>query len=89
MGSPFFDGLALGISDGNADLPQYLLIDLADRRSQRADGSGGIEVENRHKILMGKIAFRLQPAAGHQRVGNADGGGGLKLYFDVKFIIFL
>ena len=89
MGSPFFDGLALGISDGNADLPQHLLIDLADRRSQCADGSRGVEVENRHKVLMGKIAFRLQSAAGHQGVGNADGGGCLKLYFDVKLIIFL
>ena len=38
---------------------------------------------------MGKIAFRLQSAAGHQGVGNADGGGCLKLYFDVKLIIFL
>ena len=37
MGSPFFDGLTLGISDGNADLPQHLLIDLADRRSQCAE----------------------------------------------------
>ena len=89
MGSPFFDGLTLGISDGNADLPQHLLIDLADRRSQCADGSRGVEVENRHKVLMGKIAFRLQSAAGHQGVGNADGGGCLKLYFDVKLIIFL
>ena len=89
MGSPFFDGLALGISDGNANLPQYLLIDLADRRSQRADGGRGVEIENRHKVLMGKIVFRLQSAAGHQGVGNADGGGGLKLYFDVKLIIFL
>ena len=89
MGSPFFDGLALGISDGNADLPQHLLIDLADRRSQRTDGGRGVEVENRHKVLMGKIAFRLQSAAGHQGVGNADGGGCLKLSFDVKFIIFL
>ena len=89
MGSPFFDGLTLGISDGNADLPQHLLVDLADRRSQRPNRGRGIEIENRHEVLMGKIAFRLQSAAGHQGVGNADGGGCLKLYFDVKFIIFL
>ncbi len=44
LGSPFFDGLTLGISDGNADLPQHLLIDLADRRSQCADGSRGVGV---------------------------------------------
>ena len=89
MGSPFFDGLTLGISDGNADLPQHLLIDLADRCSQRADGSRGVEVENRHEIFVVEVAFRLQSTAGHQGVGNADGGGCLKLYFDVKFIIFL
>ena len=89
MGSPFFDGLALGISDGDTNLPQHLLIDLADRRSQRADGGRGVEVENRHKVLMGKIAFRLQSATGHQGVENADSGGCLKLYFDVKPIIFL
>ena len=89
MGSPFFDGLTLGISDGNADLPQHLLIDLADRRAQRPHGGGGVEVEDRHEILMAEILLRLQPTAGHQGVGNADGGGCLKLYFDVKFIIFL
>ena len=89
MGSPFFDGLTLGISDGNADLPQHLLIDLADRRSQCADGSRGVEVEDRHEIFMAEILLRFQPAAGHEGIGDADGGGCLKLYFDVKFIIFL
>ena len=89
MLAPFRELFALIISDGNANLPQHLLIDLADRRSQCADGRWGVEVENRHKVLMGKIAFRLQSAARHQGVGNADGGGCLKLYFDVKFIIFL
>ena len=89
MLAPFRELFALIISDGNANLPQHLLIDLADRRSQRTDGSRGVEVENRHKVLMGKIAFRLQSAAGHQGVGNADSSGCLKLCFDVKFIIFL
>ena len=87
MGSPFFDGLTLGISDGNADLPQHLLIDLADRRSQRADGGRGIEIENRHEVLMLKVVFWLQPAAGHQGVGDTDGGGGLELDFDVVIIV--
>ena len=89
MLAPFRELFAPIISDGNANLPQHLLIDLADRRSQCADGRWGVEIENRHKVLMGKIAFRLQSAARHQGVGNADGGGCLKLYFDVKFIIFL
>ena len=63
LGSPFFDGLALRVSDGNANLPQDLLVDLADRCSQRPDCGGGVEVENRHEIFMGKIFFRLHPAA--------------------------
>ena len=89
MGSPFFDGLTLGISDGNADLPQHLLVDLADRCSQRPDGGRGVEIKDRHEIFVVEVAFWLQSAARHQGVGNADGGGCLKLYFDVKFIIFL
>ena len=89
MGSPFFDGLALRVSDGNAYLPQDLLVDLADRRSQRPNGGRGIEIKNRHEIFMGEIVFRFHPASGHQGVGNADGGGCLKLHFDVIFIIFL
>ena len=75
--------------DGDADLPQHLLIDLADCRSQRPDGGGGVEVEDRHKVLMAEILLRLQPAAGHQGVGDADRGGGFELDFDVKFIIVL
>ena len=89
MGSPFLHGFALIVLDGDADLPQYLLVDLADRRSQRTDGGRGVEVENRHKVLVGKIAFRLQSAAGHQGVGDTDGSGSLKLHLDVKFIIVL
>ena len=89
MGSPFFDGLALRVSDGNANLPQDLLVDLADRCSQRPDGSRGIEIEDCHEILMVKVAFRLQSTAGHQGVGDADGGGCLKLHSDVILIIFL
>ena len=89
MGSPFFDGLTLGISDGNADLPQHLLIDLADRRSQRPDSGRSVEVEHRHEVLMAEILFRLQSAAGHQGVGDTDDSGSLKLHLDVKFIIVL
>ena len=87
MGSPFFDGLTLGISDGNADLPQHLLIDLADRRSQRPNRGRGIEIENRHEVLMLEILFRIQPTARHQGIGDTDGGGGLKLDFDVVIIV--
>ena len=89
MIAPFRELFALIISDGDTDLPQHLLVCLADRRAQRPDYSGGVEVEDRHEVLMAEILLRLQPAAGHQGVGDADGGGCLELHFDVKFIIFL
>lgn len=89
MVSPFLGSFTLRISDYDANLPQHLLIDLTDCRSQRSDGGRGIEIKDCHEIFMVEVAFRFQPAAGHQGVGDADGGGCLKLYSDVKFIIFL
>ena len=80
---------ALIVLDGDADLPQHLLVHLADRRSQRPNRGQGIEIENRHEVLMLEILLRIQPAAGHQGVGNADGGGRLKLDFDVEIIVLL
>ena len=75
--------------DGDTDLPQHLLVDLADRRSQRPNRGRGIEIENWHEVLMLEILFHIQPTAGHQGVGDADGGGGLELDFDVEFIVLL
>ena len=77
------------ISDGNADLPQHLLVNLADRCSKRPDSCRGIEIKDRHEIFVVKVAFRLQSAAGHQSISDADGGGCLELYSDVILIIFL
>lgn len=89
MFAPFLVGFALCISDGNADLPQHLLVDLADRCSQRPDGGRGVEIKDRHEIFVVEVAFRLQSAAGHQSVSDADGGGCLELHSDVILIIFL
>ena len=89
MFAPFLVGFALCISDGNADLPQHLLVDLADRCSQRSDGCRSIEIKDRHEIFVVEVPFRLQSTAGHQSVSDADGGGCLKLHLDVKFIIVL
>ena len=75
------------VLDGDADLPQYLLVYLADRRAQRPHGGGGVEVEDRHEILMAEILLRLQPTAGHQGIGDADSGGGFELDFDVVLIV--
>ena len=81
--------LALIDLDGDADLPQNLLVNLADRRAQRPNRGRGIEIENRHEVLMLEVLFRIQPTTGHQGVGDADGGGRLKLDFDVEFIVLL
>ena len=89
MLAPFLVGFALCISDGNADLPQHLLVDLADRCSQRSDGCRSIEIKDRHEIFVVEVAFRLQSTAGHQSVSDADGGGCLELHSDVILIIFL
>ena len=73
--------------DGDTDLPQHLLVDLADRRAQRPNRGRGIEIENRHEVLMLEILVCIQPTAGHQGIGDTDGGGGLKLDFDVVIIV--
>ncbi|MEE0708395.1 MAG: hypothetical protein UCO57_06415, partial [Gemmiger sp.] len=77
--APFCELLALIVLDGDADLPQNLLVDLADRCAQRPNRGRGIEIENRHEVLMLEILFRIQPTARHQGIGDTDGGGGLKL----------
>nr|WP_243424343.1 hypothetical protein [Gemmiger formicilis] len=88
-GTPFRALGALIVLNGDTDLPQHLLVYLADRRAQRPHGGGGVEVEDRHEILMAEILLRLQPAAGHQGVGDADSGGGFELDFDVVLIVLL
>ena len=77
------------VLDGDADLPQHLLVYLADRRAQHPDGSRGVEVEDRHEIFMAEILLRFQPAAGHEGIGDADGGGGFELHLDVVLIVLL
>ena len=89
MVAPFRELFALIILDGDTDLPQHLLVDLADRRSQRPNRGRGIEIENRHEVLMLEILLRIQPTSGHQGVGDADGGGRLELDFDVEIIVLL
>ena len=89
MVAPFLYGFALRISDSNADLPQHLLVNLADRCSERPDSCRGIEIKDCHKIFMVKVSFRFQSTPGHQCISDTDGGCCLELYSDVKLIIFL
>jgi len=73
--APFRDFLALRVLNGNSDLPKHLLAGLADSCAKGSYGFRGVKVENRHEVLIAKILFRLQSAAGHNRVGDADCGG--------------
>ncbi|MDY5564091.1 MAG: hypothetical protein SPF74_02570, partial [Candidatus Limivicinus sp.] len=87
--APFRELFALIILDGDADLPQHLLVHLTDRRSQCPNRGRGIKIENRHEVLMLEILLRIQPTSGHQGVGDADGGGRLELHLDVVLIVLL
>ncbi|WP_209346021.1 hypothetical protein [Flavonifractor sp. AGMB03687] len=87
--APFRKMFALIVLDDDADLPQHLLVDLADRCSQRPNRGRGIEIEDCHKVLVLEVAFRLQTAAGHQGIGDADSGRRFELDFDVEIIVFL
>ena len=85
--APFCEFLALVILDGDFDLPQHLSVDPAHRRAQLGGGFRGVEIEDAQEILMLEAVVRFKPAAGHERVGDADGGGALEGRSYVKFII--
>ncbi len=80
--------LALIVFDGDFDLPQYALVYLADRRAEGGHGLRRIEVKDTEEIFMGKVFVRLQPAAGHEGVGDADGGAVSESNSYVEIIIF-
>ncbi|WP_255575524.1 hypothetical protein [Caproiciproducens faecalis] len=80
---------AFVIFNGDFDLPQYLFACFADCRAEGGDGIGRVEVEDAQKILMLKVFVGFQPAAGQNRVGDADRGGASELCSDVELIIFL
>ena len=85
--APFREFLALVILDGDFDLPQHLSVDPAHRRAQLGGGFRGVEIEDAQEILMLEAVVRFKPAAGHERVGNADGGGALEGRSYVELII--
>ena len=89
FGVPFCGFFPLIFFDSDFDLPQHRLAPQADRRTQLRDGVLGVEVKNAQEILMFKVVFRLQAAAGHEGVCDADGGGVSELRSDVELIILL
>ncbi|MDT2971710.1 hypothetical protein P7I11_13660 [Lactococcus lactis] len=61
----------------------------ADRRTQKADSSGGVKIKDWEKILMLKVAFSIQSAPFHKGVGNANGGSIFKSCFEIILVIVL
>ncbi|MGI6182045.1 MAG: hypothetical protein ACOYIE_08215 [Agathobaculum sp.] len=86
---PFRDVLTFIIFDGNFNLPQHLLVNLADHRAEGGNGLRGIEIEDTEEILMLKVVLRLQSASGHQGIGDAHSGGISERHSDVEIIILL
>ncbi|MPN53602.1 hypothetical protein SDC9_201266 [bioreactor metagenome] len=88
-GAPFRFSVAFIIFNGNFNLPQHPLASFADCRAEGGDGIGRVKIKDAQKILMLKVFVGFQPAAGHEDVDHADGGGVSELCSDVEFIIFL
>lgn len=60
---------------------------MAHRCTQLNDGISGIEIKDAHEILMPEMVLQFQAAAGHEGIGDADGGGTAEGRAGVKFII--
>ena len=67
--------LALIDLDGDADLPLYLLVYLADRRAQRGGCLRGVPFHHGDEVLADEAPLVCQPAPGTQREFQADGCG--------------
>ena len=90
MVAPFRELFALIILDGDADLPQHLLVHLADRRSQRPNRGRGIYgLEQLFQALGGQI-FRLDgdydPVGSSQGVDREHPQGGLTINQDMGIL---
>lgn len=83
-----FDILAAdGRFYGALDPAQDLAAGIADRCSQRVDGSRGGKVVDRVEIFPVKPALRFQPAPFQQKIGDADGRGAFELQLQADLII--
>ncbi|MFQ9252569.1 MAG: hypothetical protein ACLR29_15550 [Faecalibacterium prausnitzii] len=85
--APFCIAAANGGFYGALDIPQHLPAHVADGCAEGENGIRGGEIVDCLKIALVEPACRLKAAAFQQRVGDADGGGGLELHLYPGFII--
>ena len=87
MLAPFIVSAANGCFYGALDVPQHLPAHVADGCAEGVDTIRGGKLVDSSEIILVEPARRLKAAAFQQRVGDADGGGGLELHLHPGFII--
>ena len=85
--SPFLNGFPLRSPDSVPDLQENLPAALADDGTQCHNCRNGVEVEDRHEVLMPHIFRWIQTAPAEYRISDAGGGCCLKLDSDVVIIV--
>ncbi|WP_215697441.1 hypothetical protein [Faecalibacterium prausnitzii] len=87
MLAPFIVSAANGCFYGALDVSQHLPAHIADGCAEGVDTIRGGEIVDCLKIILIEPPCRLKAAAFQQRVGDADGGGGLEQHLHPGFII--
>ena len=86
--APFCAARTLIVLDGDLDLPQDTLADLANRRAENGHGLWGIEIKNGLEIIIEKVFFGVEAAAFENNVGRTDCCRRAEGDADVVIIIF-
>ncbi|MEJ3687253.1 hypothetical protein WF787_05070 [Faecalibacterium sp. HTF-76H] len=85
--APFCIAAANGCFYGALDVAQHLPAHVADGCAEGVNTIRGGEIVDRLKIVLVEPPGRLKTTAFQQRIGDADGGGGLELHLHPGFII--